>query len=169
MLEALLLVLVAAAVLTAAVYDAATLTIPNWISLVLIALFPVAALAAGLSWVEVGVHAGIGFASLLVGVALFAGGIIGGGDAKLFSAIALFIGASTFLPFLFMVAMAGGVLACVIVGLRALPATGLTIYAPWLERVVPQAKAGIPYGVAIAAGALAALPSTQIFAQLSVH
>ena len=169
MLESLLLILVAAAVLTAAVYDAATLIIPNWISLVLIALFPAAALAAGLTWAEVGMHAGVGFASLLVGVALFAGGIIGGGDAKLFAAVALFIGASAFLPFLFMVALAGGVLACVIIGLRSLPSTGLTVYAPWLERIVPKAKTGIPYGVAIAAGALAALPSTQIFAQLSVH
>ena len=169
MLESLPLILVAAAVLAAAVYDAATLTIPNWISLVLIALFPAAALAAGLSWAEVGVHAGIGVASLAVGIALFAGGIVGGGDAKLFSAVALFIGAGTFLPFLFMVALAGGCLAVVILALRALPATGITVYAPWLERIVPSAKSGIPYGVAIAAGALAVLPGTQIFAQLSVH
>ena len=31
----------------AAIYDAATLTIPNWISLVLVALFPVVALCSG--------------------------------------------------------------------------------------------------------------------------
>ena len=169
MLEALLLILIAAMVLTAAVFDAVTLTIPNWISLVLIALFPVAALAGGLSWAEVGVHAGIGVASLAVGVALFAGGIIGGGDAKLFSAVALFIGAGAFLPFLFMVALAGGCLAFAIILLRALPSTGFLVYAPWLEKAVPSPKTGIPYGIAIAAGALMALPGTQLFAQLSVH
>jgi prepilin peptidase CpaA len=168
MLATVLLILIAATVIAAAVYDAATLTIPNWISLVLLGLFPIAAVLGGLSWAEIGVHAGIGFGCLAFGIALFAAGFIGGGDAKLFAAIALFVGSGTFLPFVFFVTLAGGALACAILALGLLPYTGVLSYLPWLQRVVPGSQ-GIPYGVAIAAGALIALPNTQLFAQLSVY
>jgi prepilin peptidase CpaA len=162
MIEPLLLTLVGAALIAGATYDATTLTIPNWISLVLVALFPLVALTSDIGWGSFGIHLAIGFASLLIGMALFAGGFIGGGDAKLFAAISLFMGTSVGM-FVFAVALAGGVLAAIVLALRWLAASGLTIQFPWLSHLTTP-KAGIPYGIAIAAGALFVLPSTALFA-----
>lgn len=160
MIEAVLPATVGAVMVAAAVYDAATLRIPNWISLVLIALFPVVAIAAGLSWGEAGWHVAIGFAALLAGMGLFATGAIGGGDAKLFAAVALYVGAAWFLPYIFVVALAGGVLALIVIVLRwaAKRAGGVA----WLDHLA-KAGAGLPYGVAIVAGGLFVLPQTQLF------
>src|SRR5262245_15214893 len=118
MIEPILLTLVGAAMIAGAVYDAATLTIPNWISLVLLALFPALAFAAGLSWAEAGIHVAVGFAALVAGIGLFAAGLIGGGDAKLFAAISLYVGAASFGLFVFAVAVAGGVLAFAVLVIR---------------------------------------------------
>lgn len=67
-----LLLCVGFIVTIAAIYDAATLTIPNWISLVLVALFPVVSLCSGLDFTAIGIHLSIGFAALLAGMILFA-------------------------------------------------------------------------------------------------
>ncbi|MEQ1866648.1 MAG: prepilin peptidase, partial [Micropepsaceae bacterium] len=108
MFESMLLIAVGTAILAGAIYDATTLTIPNWVSLILLALCPVIAISAGLSWAEAGIHAGVGVAALAVGIALFAGGFVGGGDAKLFAAVSLYIGAAWFGMYVFAVALAGG-------------------------------------------------------------
>lgn len=161
MIEPLLLTLVGAALIAGATYDVATLTIPNWISLLLVALFPIVALSAGIGWGSFGIHLAIGFASLLLGMALFAGGFVGGGDAKLFAAVSLFMGTSVTM-FVFAVALAGGLLAAAVLALRWLASSGLTVQFPWLSHLTAP-KAGIPYGIAIAGGALFVLPSTAIF------
>lgn len=161
MIEAVLLILVGAALIAAAVYDAATLTIPNWISLALIALFPLAAVASGIGWASAGIHVAVGVGALAVGVALFAAGVIGGGDAKLFAAVALYVGAAWFANFLIAMAFAGGALALGVAALRMVPKYGIAL-PPRLGHLV-SGKAGIPYGVAIAAGGLFVLPTTQIF------
>jgi len=163
MIEPVLLTLVGAAMIAGAVYDAATLTIPNWISLVLLALFPAVAFFAGLSWAEAGIHFAVGFAALLAGIALFAGGFIGGGDAKLFAAISLYVGASAFGFYVFAVALAGGVLAFLLMGLRYLVRAGVTWRFNGFQHLTMNG-AGIPYGIAIAAGGLLVLPATRLFA-----
>ena len=162
MIESMLLILVGTAIIAGAVYDATTLTIPNWISLILLALFPFVAIGAELSWAEVGTHLAVGIAALVVGVALFAARVIGGGDAKLFAAVSLYIGAAWFGMYAFAVAVAGGLLACALLGMRWVAATGLGLRFTWLQHLTKQG-AGIPYGVAIAAGALFILPGTHLF------
>src|SRR5438874_1466626 len=79
-------------VITAALRDVTSYTIPNWISLALVAGFAPAALAIGLPLSAIGLHLGIGGLGLIVGVAMFALRWIGGGDAKLFAAAALWLG-----------------------------------------------------------------------------
>jgi prepilin peptidase CpaA len=163
MIEPILLTLVGAAMIAAAVYDAATLTIPNWISLVLLALFPAVAFIAGLSWVETGIHFAVGFGALAVGVALFAAGVIGGGDAKLFAAISLYVGAAGFAPYVFAVTLAGGVLAFLLLTVRGLASFGVVVRPPNSFKHLAMSGAGIPYGIAIAAGGLLVLPATRLF------
>jgi len=162
LIEPVLLTMVGAVVIAGAAYDAATLTIPNWISLALVALFPVLALLAGLSWMEAALHFAVGFAALAAGVALFAGGFIGGGDAKLFAAVSLYVGAASFGTFVFAVALAGAALACALLALRHLAWAGLVERLKGLKHLA-LSGAGIPYGIAIAAGGLIVLPATRLF------
>lgn len=168
MFEAALLTLVGAAAITGAVYDLTTFTIPNWISLALLALFPVLALAAGLSLSEAGLHFAVGAAALALGIALFAGGIVGGGDAKLFAALALYMGVQSIGPYVFAVTLAGGVLAVALLVLRSMPLSVLLSRLPWMHKLSAPGV-GVPYGVAIAAGGLIALPATQLFALATGH
>ncbi len=156
-----LLTVVGAIIIVAAVYDAATLTIPNWLSAVLIGLFPVVAIATGLSLSEVGVHAAIGFSALLIGMGLFAFNWIGGGDAKFFAAVALYMGLSSAGVYLVTVVVAGGVLAFVLLGARWVAKFGVPM--EWFLRFT-RGGSVIPYGIAIAFGGLAVLPETQLFA-----
>src|SRR5690606_26546741 len=85
-------VLFAALVVTAAARDALSFTIPNWISGGLVLLFFPAALAGGLGWPAFGLHLGVGLAALVAGMAMFALRWMGGGDAKLLAAAALWLG-----------------------------------------------------------------------------
>jgi prepilin peptidase CpaA len=156
-----LLLAVGFIVTIAAIYDAATLTIPNWISLVLVALFPLVALGSGSDFTAIGIHLIIGFAALLGGMILFAFNLIGGGDAKFFAAVSLFVGLSDLASYVVVVIFVGGLLALMILGAKKI--TGFGISMDWfLKRT--RDGAVIPYGIAISAGALVVLPETQLFA-----
>src|SRR5438128_1250085 len=85
--------------LIAALRDLTSYTIPNWLSLCLAAAFLPAAFTLGLPVAVIGLCLGIGVAALLAGMVMFALGWIGGGDAKLFAASALWLGLSGALPF----------------------------------------------------------------------
>ena len=88
--------------------------------------------------------------ALAIGTFLFGRGILGGGDVKLFAATVLWFDLGASLRVLTWTAIAGGVLAVAIILARTLP---------WPDAIrsrmrVLQPKAGIPYGIAIAAGAI---------------
>ena len=71
-----------ALVIVAALRDCTSFTIPNWISLALLAVFLPAAMACGLPIQTIGLALLLGFCALLLGMGMFAAGWIGGGDAK---------------------------------------------------------------------------------------
>ena len=66
-LAAVLVLAFPALTLAAAFKDATSYTIPNWISLALIGVFPVAALAVGVPLPQLGLHVVVGFLALIVG------------------------------------------------------------------------------------------------------
>ncbi len=150
----------------AAIYDAATLTIPNWISLTLVGLFPLVAICSGQDFTAVGVHVSVGFGALIVGMILFALNLIGGGDAKFFAAVALFVGLSDLASYVVVVVFSGSLLALVLLGARRLNLMGVSI--DWLLKRT-RGGAVVPYGIAIAFGALIVLPETQMFAAALVE
>jgi len=144
-------------VLTAAVKDLTSFTIPNWISLAMLAAwFPGAgaALAAGVPAGELLGCLGVGVAALAVGVAMFALRWIGGGDAKLMAAAALWMGAPGLAPFLLWTTIAGGALTVILITVRrhGAPLAGAD---GWVGRLMTP-QGAVPYGVAICVGALAA-------------
>ena len=148
----------------AASTDIASLTIPNWVSLALTGAYPPLALFAGADLATIGMHVLFGFGVLAVGFALFQANIIGGGDAKLLAAAAVWTGVSAFVPFAFWTALAGGVLAIVL--LLARKYTFMLAAAPPFVFRLLTPKTGLPYGVAILIGAIMACPSVPLFAPL---
>lgn len=150
----------------AAATDLLTFKIPNWISILLVAAFLVAAPLSGLSWPAIGMHAVTFAAVLAICIALFAWGLFGGGDAKLLAAASLWIGYESLPAYITMVAMCGGALALILVMFRrlALP-PALSGYA-WVDRLHNRA-AGMPYGIALAAAGLWIYPKTSLFSGLT--
>ncbi|WP_374469110.1 prepilin peptidase [Phenylobacterium sp.] len=161
-LAAALVLVFPALVIVAALRDAASYTIPNSISLALLAAFPPAALALGLPLPAIGLHAAIGLVALLAGMAMFAMNWIGGGDAKLFAAAALWLGFPAVASFLLGTCVAGGLLALLLLTLRSARVRPLVTAGPgWLVRLAEPGES-VPYGLAICAGALAAFPASPL-------
>lgn len=151
-----------ALVIIAALRDCATFTIPNWISVALLAFFPAAALACGLPLADIGLGLLLGVGGLLAGMAMFAAGWIGGGDAKVFAASMPWLGVAALGPFLMVTAVAGGGLAIILLLMRSDRFAPLMIAGPgWLTRLATRGES-VPYGIAIAVGALAAFPNSDI-------
>lgn len=152
-------------VLFAAAHDVATMKIPNWVSIAIVAAFPLAGLWAGLSLAQVGFGLMVGAITLLVCFALFQFNLMGGGDAKLISACCVWVGWVGMWAFVPWMTMSGAVLAITLVGLRAW-IKPRDSHPAFLTRLLSPQK-GAPYGVAIAAGALAALPLSPIAVALA--
>lgn len=133
----------------AAIEDAVRLRISNIIVVLVLLGAVVTAFILGIElrmWQNVALLV----AALAIGTPLFGRGILGGGDVKLMAATFAWFNLSAAPNLLLAIALAGGVLALLVIALRSLN---------WSEKarqraVVLQRRGGIPYGVAIAAGAL---------------
>jgi prepilin peptidase CpaA len=162
-LEFLLLsTVLAGCLIAAACWDLATYTIPNPIQVALLASFVLFAFMSSMSTGMLAAHFAAGFVGLVIGFALFALGYIGGGDAKLFACVALWFGLSDFIPYALTASIFGGVLTLALLFFRKIPLPALLARQGWLMRLHDE-KAGIPYGVALAAGSFAVLPYTDVF------
>lgn len=138
--------------IAAAVEDAVRLRISNITCAFILIAGVVAAVLAGPTlslWQNLAVFAAL----LLAGMPLFAAGKFGGGDVKLFGCVGLWLDFSGALYFIASALIAGGLLALLILGTR------LFRWRESLRRRVGILRrgSGIPYGVAIAAGALVTL------------
>jgi len=109
-----------------------------------------------------GLHLLAGAIGLAAGMAMFALGWIGGGDAKLFAVTALWLGWDSFFEYTVMAALLGGALTLGLLALRRLSLPAGLARVPWFARLANH-QAGVPYGVALAAAALVVLPDTQVF------
>jgi len=150
----------------AAIWDVFTLTIPNRLCLALAGAFIAAAVLAGLPPMVVATHLACGIGMLIAGFVLFNLRVMGGGDAKLMAVVALWIGATHLGQFVTYMALAGGALAIVLLLYRVRPLPMWLVSQPWALQLHDR-KGGVPYGVAIAAGALVVFPSTTWFANLA--
>jgi prepilin peptidase CpaA len=147
--------------LMAGAMDLLTMTIPNRICLALAAAFLVAAPLAGMGLEDIGWHLLAGAGILAIGIGMFSFGWLGGGDAKLLSAAALWVGTTHLAAFITYTTLAGGFLAAAILGYRFLPFLFLN-WPNWAKRLHAPGF-GMPYGLAIAAGAIAVYPQLPWF------
>lgn len=145
--------------------DLFTMTIPNRISLALLAAFAVCSAAAGLTLEQFAMHIACGAVILVIGMGMFAARLLGGGDAKLMAASAVWVGADNLMLYFLLISVLGGVLAVALLAYRKLPANTLGLPG-WAARLhVPGSS--MPYGVAIAAAALWIYPQTIWFSTFS--
>ena len=143
----------------AALIDFETLTIPNWLNGWLAFLFFPALILAEPGWQITGLHLLSGLIAFILMLLLFFTKVIGGGDAKMVPAVMLWLGPAGFSPFIVATAVIGGLLTIIVVLLRAL----------WPSHIIPGfgvatlgQRGSVPYGIAIAAGAVLAAPYSPL-------
>lgn len=164
MLQVLSLSLLPVLMIVAAMSDVTSFRIPNWLTgLTAAAFFPMA-LITGMPLNEFGMHLLAGLLLFVVGYLLFAARLFGGGDAKLIAAAGLWFGTAHTMPFLVMTAIAGGVLA-LLIGFWSIAMMLWEIHLPRLagsaiDQQVKKIRPKLPYGIAIAVGAIMAFPHT---------
>ncbi len=143
----------------AASSDLLTMTISNRLSVALTAGFFLLTLITGMSLYAVGMHLAAAAVVLAVAFIFFAQGWIGGGDAKLAAATALWFGFDHLLDYLIYASLFGGALTLAILQFRKLPLPGILARQACILRLHDSAG-GVPYGIALAAAALAVYPKT---------
>jgi prepilin peptidase CpaA len=148
--DAIRLLLFPALMAFAASSDLITMTISNRISLLLIAGFFALAVMTGMPLIEIGMHVGAAAAVLVVAFVFFARGWIGGGDAKLAAATAMWLGFDQ---------LFGGILTIAILRFRMMPLPAALANQEWAQRL-HRMDTGIPYGIALALAALMIYPDT---------
>lgn len=149
----------------AAFSDLLTMRISNRLVFAVLIGFAIVALVAQLPLDTIGMHLACAAATLAVTFSFFAFGWIGGGDAKLIAATALWFGFSMMLQYIVFASLLGGALTLIILALRRWPLPERLRGVVWLDRLHDD-KNGVPYGVALAAAALLIYPDSLVFHQL---
>lgn len=143
-----LLILLALILVVAAVIDVRTFTISNRLNLAVTLLAPVYWWSTGLDlWPDAALQVAVAVGVFALLALAFWLGMMGGGDVKLAAALALWFPPQVTLLFLVVMSLAGGVLTL-----------GIAVFH-WMKK--REGRPEIPYGVAIAFGALTIL--TQRF------
>ena len=144
----------------AASSDLFTMTISNRLSLLLAGGFFVLTLITGMSLAAIGMHLAAAGLVLAVAFVFFTRGWIGGGDAKLAAATAMWFGFEHLLDYLVYAALFGGVLTVLLLLFRRVPLPGFFLRQPWIQRL-HEPQGGVPYGIALAVAALMIYPQTS--------
>jgi prepilin peptidase CpaA len=165
--EAITLTLFPAMMAFAASSDLFTMTIANRVSLILIGGFGLLAILTGMSVHDALLHVGAGALVLVVAFALFSFGWIGGGDAKLAAATALWFGFNHLFDYLIYSSILGGALTLLLIQFRMFPLPHVLVGRDWIERL-HRRGGGIPYGIALAAAALLVYPHTEWMTKLGI-
>ena len=157
--DAIRLLLFPALMAFAASSDLFTMTISNRVSLILIGGFLGLAWFSGMSMNDVLAHLGAATAVLAVTFVFFARGWIGGGDAKLAAATALWLGFDHLMAYLLYASIFGGILTLAMIRFRLMPLPQALADQEWVKRL-HRLDGGVPYGIALAAAALLIYPDT---------
>ncbi len=161
MMAATLLLILPLCLLTAALTDLFEMKIPNSVPLVLLLGFAVMAAVLGLPWGDVGWHLLAGLLVFSVCFVCFAFHLMGGGDAKLMTAVAVWFGFNhSLLMFLAQVAVFGGLLTVVILLIRSQSSRIMALGLRLPRSLLMEKK--IPYGIAIAMGGLCTMTQSPL-------
>jgi prepilin peptidase CpaA len=146
--------------------DLLTFTIPNRLCAALALGYLVFAALLGVSAVDILLNISCALAILILAFVMFNLGWIGGGDAKLAAATAAWLGWTAILNYGLAAAIFGGILTLILLGARAAPLPAVLGRIEWLARL-HNVKAGVPYGIALAAAGLMQYPNSSIWAAIA--
>ncbi len=136
-----LLVCLAIALLVAAFTDIRSRQISNWLNAAIALAAPLFWWSSGLDlYPDVALQIAVAIGAFAILAALFAFKMMGGGDVKLLTALALWIEPTWFLKLLIVMALVGGILTIVV--------------GAWHIMRRQRDRIAVPYGVAIAIGGL---------------
>ncbi len=143
----LIFVLLATILLVASASDIRNRRIPNWTILAIAILF--------VPWALLGPRTaifpalGAALIAFLISCPMYVFRVLGAGDSKLLTVVTLFVGLAQLIHFLLFVVLAGGVIA--VGSILLFPTRALVKFQ---MRRIEGGDRGIPYGVAIAIGAI---------------
>ncbi|MDM9626911.1 prepilin peptidase [Rhizobium sp. S152] len=167
MIAAAIFVILPLCLAVAAFSDLFTMTIPNRISVIISLAFLIIAPLAGMPLAAISAHLAGALAVFTVCFVLFALNVMGGGDAKLLAATALWFGLDpSLIEFLAYVGIIGGAATLVILMIRSQADAIMAIGLPVPHSILTAKK--IPYGIAIAIGGFLAFPSSSLF-MMALH
>ena len=144
----------------AAASDLFTMTISNRVSLLLATGFVVLAVASGMGFHDMLLHVAAGMVVLTAAFVCFTMGWVGGGDAKVAAAAALWFGFAHLMGYLVYASLFGGALTLLLLQFRQWPLPYPLAGQAWLLKLHAK-ESGIPYGIALAIGALTVYPETE--------
>jgi len=157
--DAIRLLLFPAMMAFAASSDLLSMTISNRVALILVGGFFALAAFSGMTPADVLAHVGAALAVLAVTFLFFTRGWIGGGDAKLAAATALWLGFDHLMAYLLYASIFGGILTLAMIRFRLMPLPEALAEQDWVKRL-HKLDGGVPYGIALAAAALLIYPET---------
>jgi prepilin peptidase CpaA len=166
MFDSLALLVFPLLMIFAALADLFTMTIPNRVSLVLIAAYLLLALYLRLPLASVGLHVSCGLAMLALTFTMFQMGWIGGGDAKLAAATALWLGWPSLFEYGLAASLIGGVLTVAILALRHYDLPEKLLSVGFIAKLAEK-NGGVPYGIALALAGLVIYPRTGVWMGLA--
>ncbi|HEY8072185.1 MAG TPA: prepilin peptidase [Methylocystis sp.] len=166
MFDSLALLVFPLLMIFAALADLFTMTIPNRVSLVLIAAYLLLALYLRLPLATVGLHLSCGVAMLALTFTMFQMGWIGGGDAKLAAATALWLGWPALFEYGLAASLIGGVLTIAILALRHYDLPEKLLSVGFIAKLAEK-NGGVPYGIALALAGLMIYPHTGVWTGLA--
>lgn len=162
MTAAAMTVIFALAMVTAMITDLMSMTIRNRVSIGLTLGFILLAPLCGISLSDYGWHLAVGGIALIVTFSLFCLRAMGGGDAKLIAATALWFGPNvSLMDYLVMVSILGGVLTLSIILYRIIPRPLLADRYAFMGTLARK-DVGIPYGIALGAAGLWTFPLSPV-------
>jgi len=162
MFSTILLLIFPALMIYAGVADLLSMRIANGLVGLIVLAYVALTILGGSTWPEISMSLAAAAIVLAISFAFFAFGWIGGGDAKLVSATALWLGFGLMLQYMIYAALLGGALTLIILALRRHPLPPWLARSAWINRL-HNPKTGVPYGIALAAAALLVYPETLLF------
>lgn len=145
----------------AAVNDLITMTIPNRVPAILLGSFLIVAPFTGMDWQTFAMSLLAGFVILAACFGFFAMNAMGGGDAKILAASAVWFGFNISLTvFMLYVAFVGGLLTITILLIRSRSQEIMAVGLPIPDSLLVAKK--IPYGIAIAIAGLLTYPEAPL-------
>ena len=166
MLDSMALIVFPLLMIFAAFSDLLTMTIPNRVSLLLVAAYLILAAYLRVPLETMGSHVSAGLAMLVLTFVMYRFAWIGGGDAKLAAATALWLGWGLLAQYGMAASLIGGALTLAILELRRHDLPQCLLSVEFVARLADQ-SGGVPYGVALACAALFVYPQSVLWLRLA--